>query len=70
MVPGAPGGLGVFEAVLLLRLSFAIPAAPLLAVAISYRVMVSLADLLAAFTARLDQGQPLPLPARWRRGEA
>lgn len=70
VVPGAPGGLGVFEAVLLLRLSFAIPAAPLLAVAISYRVMVSLADLLAAFTARLDQGQPLPLPARWRRGEA
>ena len=58
VVPAAPGGLGVFEAVLLMRLGFAIPAGPLLAVAISYRVMVSLADLLAAFTARLDQGRP------------
>jgi uncharacterized membrane protein YbhN (UPF0104 family) len=57
VVPGAPGGLGVFEAVLLLRLGSAIPTGPLLAVAISYRVVVSLADLLAALTARLDQGR-------------
>jgi hypothetical protein len=28
----------------------------LLAIAISYRLVVSLADLLGAFTARLDQG--------------
>jgi len=55
VVPGAPGGLGVFEAVLLLRLGFALPEAPLLAIAISYRLVVTLADLLAAFTARLDQ---------------
>jgi uncharacterized membrane protein YbhN (UPF0104 family) len=55
VVPGAPGGLGVFEAVLLLRLGGAIPEAPLLAVALSYRVVVSLADLLAAGTARLDR---------------
>ncbi len=54
VVPGAPGGLGVFEAVLLLRLGFAIPEAPLLAIAISYRLVVTLADLLAALTARLD----------------
>ena len=54
VVPGAPGGLGVFEAVLLLRLGFAIPEAPLLAIAISYRLVVTIADLLAALTARLD----------------
>ncbi|MCP9775014.1 lysylphosphatidylglycerol synthase domain-containing protein [Cyanobium sp. WAJ14-Wanaka] len=54
VVPGAPGGLGVFEAVLLLRLGFAVPEAPILAIAISYRLVVSLADLLAASTARLD----------------
>ena len=55
VVPGAPGGLGVFEAVLLLRLGSAIPTGPLLAVAIAYRVVVTVADLLAALTARLDQ---------------
>jgi len=55
VVPGAPGGLGVFEAVLLLRLGFAVPEAPLLAIAISYRLVVTLADLLAALTARLDR---------------
>jgi len=48
VVPGAPGGLGVFEAVLLLRLGVALPEAPLLAVALSYRLMVTLAELLAA----------------------
>lgn len=54
VVPGAPGGLGVFEAVLLLRLATVVPEAPLLAVVISYRLVSALADLLAAFTARLD----------------
>ena len=57
VVPGAPGGLGVFEAVLLLRLGFAVPEAPLLAIAISYRLVVTLADLLAALTARLDRAR-------------
>jgi glycosyltransferase 2 family protein len=61
VVPGSPGGLGVFEAVLLLRLGFSIPEAPLLAIAISYRLVVTLADLLAALTARLDQPRPRPL---------
>jgi len=54
VVPGAPGGLGVFETVLLLRLTAVVPEAPLLAVAISYRLVSAAADLLAAATARRD----------------
>jgi uncharacterized membrane protein YbhN (UPF0104 family) len=54
VVPGAPGGLGVFETVLLLRLTAVVPEAPLLAVAISYRLVSTAADLLAAATARRD----------------
>ncbi|WP_216904767.1 lysylphosphatidylglycerol synthase domain-containing protein [Synechococcus sp. CCY 9618] len=54
VVPGAPGGLGVFEAVLLLRLGTALPEAPLLAVALSYRLIVTLTDLLAASLVALD----------------
>jgi uncharacterized membrane protein YbhN (UPF0104 family) len=55
VVPGAPGGLGVFEAVLLLRLGMAVPEAQLLAVVISYRAVVTFADLLAEAVARLDR---------------
>jgi glycosyltransferase 2 family protein len=55
VVPGAPGGLGVFEAVLLLRLGVALPEPPLLAVALSYRLVVTIADLLAAGVVALDQ---------------
>jgi uncharacterized membrane protein YbhN (UPF0104 family) len=64
VVPGAPGGLGVFEAVLLLRLGGEVGEAPLLAVALSYRLVVTLADLLAALTAWLDAvlDRPRPLP--------
>ena len=54
VVPGAPGGLGVFEAVLLLRLASVVPEAPLLAVVISYRLVSAVADLMAAVTARAD----------------
>jgi len=54
VVPGAPGGLGVFEAALLLRLGSLVPEAPLLAMALSYRLVTSLADLLGAATAELD----------------
>lgn len=54
VVPGAPGGLGVFEAVLILRLAFAVPEAPLLAVAISYRLITALADLLAVAAVQAD----------------
>lgn len=54
VVPGAPGGLGVFEAVLLMRLGGGLPEAPLLAVALSYRLVVTLTDLLAASLVALD----------------
>ena len=55
VVPAAPGGLGVFEAVLLLRLNPLVAEAPLLAVALSYRLVVTLADVLAAGAVQLDQ---------------
>lgn len=54
VVPGAPGGLGVFEAALLLRLGGALPEAPLLAIALSYRLVTTVADLLAAALVQLD----------------
>jgi uncharacterized membrane protein YbhN (UPF0104 family) len=54
VVPGAPGGLGVFEAVLLLRLGGGLAAAPLLAVALSYRLVATLGDVLASLLADLD----------------
>ncbi|MEO1002495.1 MAG: UPF0104 family protein [Cyanobacteria bacterium J06638_7] len=60
VVPGAPGGLGVFEAALLLRLGGAIPEAPLLAIALSYRLVATLADLAGTGCARLDQWLAAP----------
>ena len=48
VVPGAPGGLGVFEATLLLRLGAALPEAHLLAVVLSYRLLSTLADVAAS----------------------
>ncbi len=54
VVPGAPGGLGVFEAVLLLRLGVALPEPSVLAVALSYRLITTLADVLAAGLVHLD----------------
>ena len=48
VVPGAPGGLGVFEATLLLRLGAAVPEAQLLAVVLSYRLLSTLADVAAS----------------------
>jgi hypothetical protein len=67
VVPGAPGGLGVFEAALLLRLSGVLPEPAVLAVALSYRLVVTGADLLAAGLVGLDErislreaGQPPP----------
>ena len=54
VVPAAPGGLGVFEAVLLFRLGTLVPEAPLLAVALSYRLIVTLADLIAAAAVKGD----------------
>lgn len=66
VVPGAPGGLGVFETVLLVRLSHQIPEPSLLAVALTYRLVVTLGDLLAAALADLD-GR---LARHWPRGTA
>jgi uncharacterized membrane protein YbhN (UPF0104 family) len=54
VVPGAPGGLGVFEAVLLLRLGVALPEPSVLAVALAYRLICTLTDLLAAGLVHLD----------------
>jgi uncharacterized membrane protein YbhN (UPF0104 family) len=55
VVPGAPGGLGVFEATLLLRLGGDVAEAPLLAVVLSYRLISTLADLLAVGALRADR---------------
>lgn len=60
VVPGAPGGLGVFEAVLLLRLAVALPQASLLAVALSYRLVVTLADVLTAALVGADERLAMP----------
>lgn len=54
VVPGAPAGLGVFEVVLLLRLGVVLSEPQLLALAISYRLVVSLADAIAALCAEAD----------------
>ncbi len=48
LVPGAPGGLGVFEATVLLRLGLSENDAPLLATLLCYRLVVTISDLLAA----------------------
>ena len=55
VVPGAPGGMGVFEATLLLRLGSSVDEPSLLAVVLSYRVISTLADLLAAAVLAADQ---------------
>ena len=55
VVPGAPGGLGVFEATLLLRLSGSVAEAPLLAVVLSYRLVSTLADVAAAASLTTDR---------------
>jgi uncharacterized membrane protein YbhN (UPF0104 family) len=60
VVPGAPGGLGVFEAVLLLRLAVELPQASLLAVALSYRLVVTLADVVTAALVGADARLAVP----------
>ena len=55
VVPGAPGGLGIFEATLLLRLGGTVLEAPLLAGVLSYRVISTLADVLAALSVAADR---------------
>ncbi len=71
VVPGAPGGLGVFESVLLLRLGSALPDPALLAVALGYRLVVTTADLLAGLMASLDGGsRPAGVTPSTAAGEA
>ena len=55
VVPGAPGGLGVFEATLLLRLGGGVAEAPLLAVVLIYRLISTLADVVAVGSFRADR---------------
>ncbi len=63
VVPGAPGGFGVFETVLLLRLADELSEPSLLAVALSYRLVTTLADLLGAGLVSLDERWRLSLTA-------
>ena len=48
IVPAAPGGLGVFESVILFGLSSHLPEAPLLASLLCYRLVSTVSDILAA----------------------
>ena len=48
IVPAAPGGLGVFESVILFVLSSNLPEAPLLASLLCYRFVSTISDILAA----------------------
>ncbi len=48
IVPAAPGGLGVFESVVLFSLGSKLPEAPLLAALLCYRIVSTISDILAA----------------------
>ncbi len=48
IVPAAPGGLGVFESVILFALGSHLPEAPLLASLLCYRLVSTVSDILAA----------------------
>ncbi len=48
VVPGAPGGLGVFEAAILLRIGSIEPEASLLLALLCYRIIITIADVIAA----------------------
>ena len=47
-MPAAPGGIGIFETCLLIRIGSSVAEAPLLASLLCYRLVASLADLMAA----------------------
>ena len=49
IIPGAPGGMGIFESSVLLCLGLSVANASLIASLICYRLVVTLTDLLAAF---------------------
>tara|TARA_Y100001968_G_C19383832_1_gene731744 strand:- start:636 stop:1616 length:981 start_codon:yes stop_codon:yes gene_type:complete len=48
VIPAAPGGLGVFESVILFSLGSKLPEAPLLASLLCYRLMSTLSDIFGA----------------------
>tara|TARA_Y100001968_G_scaffold304728_1_gene319995 strand:+ start:211 stop:1161 length:951 start_codon:yes stop_codon:yes gene_type:complete len=48
LVPAAPGGLGVFESVILFSLGSQLPEAPLLASLLCYRIVSTISDIFAA----------------------
>ena len=48
VVPAAPGGLGVFESVILVSLGSSFPEASLLASLLCYRLVSTIADIFAA----------------------
>ena len=48
VVPAAPGGLGVFESVILFSLGLHLPEVPLLAALLCYRLVSTISDILAA----------------------
>ncbi len=49
IVPAAPGGIGVFESVILFGLGSHVPEAPLLASLLCYRVISTISDVAASF---------------------
>ena len=55
IVPAAPGGLGVFESVLLFCLASKLPEAPLLASLLCYRIISTIADIFAALVFPVKQ---------------
>ena len=50
IVPAAPGGLGVFESVILFSLGSNLPEAPLLASLLCYRLVSTISDIFGALT--------------------
>ena len=55
IVPAAPGGLGVFESVILFSLGSHLPEAPLLASLLCYRLVSTISDIFAALIYPLEK---------------
>ena len=55
VVPGAPGGIGIFESILLLCVRSIIPEAPLLAALLCYRLVSTIVDLLVSFSVTMGR---------------
>ncbi len=53
IVPGAPGGIGVFEAVLILRVGSSAIEAPLIATLLCYRFVSTISDVLLAISSTI-----------------